>query len=133
MKFKNIWKNVEEPLEYHEDKRGTIVDIFYKNNIEHVSYVTTKKGSIRGNHYHPNTTQYILFLNGSAKYWYKPKDGTNKAKFVKCSKGDIVMSPPNEIHAVEFLDDTDFIEFLKGKRGGKDYESDTIRVNSIVE
>ena len=29
MKIRNIWKDVEEPLELHTDKRGSIVDLFY--------------------------------------------------------------------------------------------------------
>ena len=29
MKIKNIWKDIESPLELHTDDRGSIVDIFY--------------------------------------------------------------------------------------------------------
>jgi len=36
MKIRNIWKNVKEPLELHTDTRGSIVDLFYNEDINHV-------------------------------------------------------------------------------------------------
>jgi len=133
MKFKNIFKNVEEPLEMHEDSRGKIVDIFYDDNIQHVAYITRKKGSVGGNHYHKQTTQIVLITKGVMKYWYK---GVNdeKSQFIILREGDMVEAPPNEIHAMEFPEDEDnaFICFTKGLRGGKDYEKDTFRVESII-
>ena len=47
--------------------------------------------------------------------------------------GDMVSTPPNEIHALVIGDDgNEFIVFSQGLRGGSDYESDTFRVDSIV-
>ena len=43
--------------------------IFYKYKIDHVAYIFTKKGKIRGNHYHKDTTQYTLILKGNLEYW----------------------------------------------------------------
>ena len=40
MKNKNIWKNVEYPLEIHSDDRGSITDIFYNSKIEHVAVIS---------------------------------------------------------------------------------------------
>ncbi len=57
---RNVWKNVEAPLEVHEDNRGVIADIFYKSGIEHVAIIKSKKGVRRGDHYHKETTQHIL-------------------------------------------------------------------------
>ena len=45
-----------------------------------------------------------------------------------CSTG------PNEIHALKIgPEGNEFIVFSKGLRGGKDYESDTFRVDNIIE
>ena len=60
MKIKNVWKNVEEPLELHTDDRGSIVDVFYNDNIEHVAIVDSEPNVLRGNHYHKET--YILHV-----------------------------------------------------------------------
>ena len=55
------------------DDRGTISDIFYKVDINHVAVIKThNKGRIiRGNHYHKLTTQHIYMTKGSLRYWYK--------------------------------------------------------------
>lgn len=128
---RNIFINVEEPLEIHEDERGLIVDIFYKHKIDHVAYIFTKKGRIRGNHYHKDTTQYTLILKGKVEYWEK-KLSSQKTKKTVCKKGDIILSKPNVIHAFKYLKDSNMIVFTIGPRGGKNYEDDTFRVNSII-
>ena len=39
------------------DTRGIIADVIYKNQINHIGYISSKKNSIRGNHYHKKTSQ----------------------------------------------------------------------------
>ena len=58
------------------DERGSIADIFYKANIEHVAIIKTldKGRIIRGNHYHKLTTQHIFMTKGSLRYWYREQD-----------------------------------------------------------
>ena len=33
MKFRNVWNDVEHPLELHTDDRGKIADLFYNNQL----------------------------------------------------------------------------------------------------
>ena len=130
---RNIRKDIEEPLEFHEDNRGTILDIFYKKNIDHVAVINSKPGALRGNHYHKKSTQHMLITKGSLEYWWKPVDSDEPAKMVVAKVGDLVSTPPNEIHALVIRDDgNQFVVFSEGVRGGMDYESDTFRVDSIV-
>jgi len=129
---RNIWKDVKGSLELHEDDRGKIVDIFYNDKIEHVSMVQSKTGAIRGNHYHKNTIQHILITKGALEYWYKPVDSQEPAKMEIARIGDVIRTPPNEIHALKIIEDNEFVVFTVGQRGGKDYESDTFRVKSIL-
>ena len=134
MKNKNIWKNVEYPLEIHSDNRGSITDIFYNSKIDHVAVIKSNPNSIRGNHYHKETTQHILITHGSLEYWYKHIDSEEKAKKIIAKKGDLISTPPYEIHALKIgSDGNEFIVFSEGLRGGKDYESDTFRVSNIIE
>ena len=132
MKNKNIWKNTKPPLELHEDSRGSIVDIFYKKNINHIAVVKSHKGSIRGNHYHKETTQHMLIIKGSLEYWFTSLEATEEPKFILLKEGDFVSTPPNEVHALKIVEDNEFIVFTEGVRGGKDYESDTFRLNSSI-
>lgn len=132
MIVKNVYSNVETPLQKHEDDRGVIADIFYNDNLHHVSIIKSNKGAIRGNHYHKETTQYMLITKGSLEYWYKPLDGNEKPNFVLLKQGDFVETPPNEIHALKIVEENEFLVFTKGVRGGKDYEDDTIRINYSI-
>ena len=43
MKNKNIWKNVEYPLEIHSDNRGSITDIFYNSKIDNVAVIKSNQ------------------------------------------------------------------------------------------
>ena len=45
MKFKKLKINFK-------DKRGSITDIFYKKNIQHVAIIDSKPNVRRGDHYH---------------------------------------------------------------------------------
>lgn len=132
MNVRMIWKNVPAPLELHEDARGAIVDVFYKQDIEHVAVIRSNAGALRGNHYHKETTQHMLMTKGSMEYWYKPLEGDAEPKHIVLKQGDLCSTPPLEIHALKILEpDTEFIVFSSGLRGGRDYESDTFRVPSI--
>ena len=132
MKNKNIWSLPEAPLELHEDNRGKIVDIFYKKNINHVAVVQSVKGSVRGNHYHRLTTQHMLITKGSLEYWHKPLHSELDAECILLKEGDFVSTPPNEIHALNIVEDNEFVVFTEGVRGGKDYEQDTFRLDESI-
>jgi dTDP-4-dehydrorhamnose 3,5-epimerase-like enzyme len=133
MKIKNIFKKVKYPLEIYKDARGIICDIFYKKKINHVTYIKTLPNKVRGNHYHKKTTQIMLILNGNLEYWHK-KINAKKVKMKLLSPGDLIETPPYEIHALRTRNKSnEFIVFTKGIRGGKDYENDTFRTSNIIK
>lgn len=75
----------------------------------------------------------MLMTKGSLEYWYKPVDSDEPAQMVVAFVGDIVSTPPNEVHALRVgPEGNQFIVFSEGIRGGKDYESDTFRVENII-
>jgi len=135
MKKINIYKGPNEGLEFHQDDRGTIADVFFNANIHHVAVVNSRAHALRGNHYHTESTQHMLMTKGRMEYWYKPVGSTEPSQMVMVEVGDLVSTPPNEIHALRYLDDveSEFIVFSEGPRGGADYESDTTRVDSIFD
>ena len=114
-----------------EDDRGTISDILYKDNINHVAVITSKKGALRGNHYHKETTQYIFMNEGCLRYWYADI-GSENVQSVLVERGWLVETPPREIHALECVTDSIFTVFSRGLRGGQDYEADTFREYKIL-
>jgi len=133
MKLRYFRKEIDPPLEKFEDIRGSIIDIFYNENINHVAVINTKPFNIRGNHYHKITTQHVLVTKGYLEYWYKDFGSKDGAKFEIVREGQIVSTPPYEIHALNIKEEeNEFIVFSSGLRGGIDYEKDTFRVESII-
>lgn len=133
MKVINVFNKKNDNLEIHKDDRGIIADVFYNTNIEHVAIIKSEPNTIRGNHYHKETTQSMLITKGSLEYWYKPFKSDEPSKMYLCQIGDLITTDPYEIHALRITDEgNEFIVFSEGKRGGMDYESDTYRVESII-
>ena len=108
------------------DERGSITDIIENQPVDSITMLTTKKGAIRGNHYHTETTQYLYILEGSCNYHSQNGDAPPTVEVA--SRGDLIVSPPLERHAFEALEDSIFIAFCHGPRGGKQYETDTQRL-----
>ena len=128
MKLRNIFKDKSKILQTHKDYRGIISDIFYKAKIQHAALIESKPNVIRGNHFHKKTTQHMIMTQGSLEYWYKPLKSKTKPKKKILKSGDLIETPPNEMHALKIgKKGNEFIVFTKGVRGGKDYESDTYR------
>jgi quercetin dioxygenase-like cupin family protein len=133
MKIRNVWKDTTEFLEIHEDSRGRLSDIFYDETINHVAVIDSEPNVIRGNHYHKETTQHIFITKGSLEYCYKPVDSSEPAQQIQVNEGELVSTPPNEIHALKIgPEGNQFIVFTTGPRGGADYESDTFRVEMSI-
>lgn len=133
MKVYNIYQNNEPGLGSHTDERGRITDIFYQSNMNHGCIITNSPDAIRGNHYHKHTTQYTYVLLGNLTYYSQPVDQSQPVAVYQAVPGDVIISPPNEIHTLKSgADGCTFIAFAAGPRGGSDYESDTYRVDSIV-
>lgn len=111
------------------DERGDIADIFYNRQINHVAAINSKKGVMRGDHYHKATTQHIYLTKGRLKYYYRRlNEPIKNVKSIIVNAGEMITTRPFEVHALEILEDNQFIVFSEGKRGGKDYESDTFRI-----
>lgn len=109
-----------------EDERGKIIDILEKEIIESITFISSKKGAVRGNHYHKKSVQYVFVLKGSLKVVVQRGKGKIETAIIK--SGDLVFTPPMEKHAFLALEDSEFIAFTRGPRGGKSYEKDTYRL-----
>ena len=108
------------------DERGSIADVLYKHEVNHVGLIESVAGVVRGNHYHKLTTQHTLVTRGSLRYFWRAVDGGEvQSEIVRA--GEMASSPPNEIHAMYMFEQTQIVVLSEGVRGGVDYESDTFR------
>lgn len=110
-----------------KDTRGKIVDLIEKKNINAITFITQKKGKIRGNHYHKKTIQWNYLLKGKISIYAKSKN--KKVKIITLKVGDLVVTSKNEQHAIKANKDSEFLVFTQGPRGGKEYENDTFRLD----
>jgi quercetin dioxygenase-like cupin family protein len=108
------------------DRRGTITDVLDGTRVECVTLVTSKKGAVRGNHYHKKTTQYTYVLDGRFRLFTQRVGRSVQSRLVKA--GDLVVTPPLERHAFVALEDSLLIACAHGPRAGRSYESDTYRL-----
>ncbi len=112
-----------------KDDRGTIYDLLDKGDIKHIGMLTSKKGSLRGNHYHKTARQITYIVSGKIKLTLKNMNDDNaKPQIMIMEEGDIVDIPPMVSHSLEALEDTTFLVFTDRQRSDGGYEDDTYRV-----
>tara|TARA_B100000902_G_scaffold394946_1_gene452390 strand:+ start:33176 stop:33553 length:378 start_codon:yes stop_codon:yes gene_type:complete len=109
-----------------KDKRGIIIDLIEKTQINAITYITQKKNTVRGNHFHKKTIQWNYILSGKVILVTKKGKGKKIKKIMK--KGDLILTEKNEKHAIKALVNSEMLVFTKGPRGGKEYESDTYKL-----
>jgi quercetin dioxygenase-like cupin family protein len=111
-----------------EDDRGSITDLLEGEEINAITHISFKTGAVRANHYHKKTTQWNYVLKGEIKLVTKmPGDVTQE---VIMNPGELFETLPQEWHALQGITDAELLVFTKGPRGGKEYESDTYRLDT---
>lgn len=110
------------------DERGAIQNLL-NTPIQCASIITSKKGSVRSNHFHKTDWHYLYVMSGSMEYYERPVDMdhdiTQKPLIVNA--GQMVFTPPNAIHKTIFIEDTVLLSFSKRNRDHESHESDIVR------
>tara|TARA_B100000035_G_scaffold109507_1_gene92944 strand:+ start:103 stop:480 length:378 start_codon:yes stop_codon:yes gene_type:complete len=113
-----------------EDNRGAIRDILVKEKIDFVTIIFNKKNSVRGNHYHKETVQYLYVLEGSILVASKFEGKEIEKKVL--TEGDLLLNEPFEWHAIKSIEDSKLLILTRGLRGGEDYEADTFKIDKPI-
>jgi len=122
-------KNINPELEYilrggkeYIDDRGKISNYELTEPINLIGYIESKKGSVRANHYHPIQEQKCLLITG--KYVSVIKDLADPKAITKTQiiePGDIAVIKPNVAHTMVFLEDSIFLNLVRGEREHDNY------------
>lgn len=109
-----------------EDARGAISNVLDKP-IAHVAVITSKKGSIRANHYHPKQWQYEYLVSGRYESTTKDLRQGDDAPSETCmiEPGDLVITPPMVAHAMRFTQDSIMLNLTDGSRDSDKFEEHT--------
>ena len=122
-------KSSPEDLEYKIkggkefiDDRGKISNYELTEPINLIGYIESKKGTVRANHYHPVQEQKCLLIKG--KYVSVIKDLMNEDSKLETriiNEGDIAVIKPNVAHTMVFLEDSIFLNLVRGEREHENY------------
>ena len=104
------------------DDRGVISNYELTEPINLIGYIESVKGSVRANHYHPVQEQKCLLIKG--KYVSVIKDLIDKKSNIETqiiNAGDLSVIKPNVAHTMVFLEDSIFLNLVRGEREHKNY------------
>jgi 2-polyprenyl-3-methyl-5-hydroxy-6-metoxy-1,4-benzoquinol methylase/quercetin dioxygenase-like cupin family protein len=122
-------QNIRPELEYtiqggkeYIDERGKISNYELTEPINLIGYIESKKGTVRANHYHPIQEQKCLLIKG--KYVSVIKDLADPKAQIHTQiiqPGDIAIIKPNVAHTMVFLEDSIFLNLVRGEREHENY------------
>ena len=114
------------------DERGSIWDLLADDTVHHIGFLISKKGSIRGKHYHKEQKQYTLVLKGRVRILVKNLlEENSRLEMSELGKMEMVFLPPFHYHSIETLEDSECLIFTSKSRKGTGYEDDTYRISDI--
>ena len=87
-----------------------------------IGHITSKKGTVRANHYHPVQEQKCLVTNGQFISVYQDLLNQDAKKITHVvNEGELIVTKPNVAHSMVFSKDTQFLNLVRGEREHKNY------------
>jgi quercetin dioxygenase-like cupin family protein len=123
--------HINTPQISFEDDRGTIKDVLIRQPIDAITIIRSKKGVVRGNHFHKDTTQWVYVQSGQLRSLTQKDNEPVVEQIV--NPGDLLVAEPWEKHVLVAIEDSEFFVFTRGPRGGDSYEDDTFRLETPLE
>lgn len=130
MENKQLEERFEQIVESREpfvDGRGRIDNFDLKFPVSMANIITSKKGTVRANHYHPEQLQQVLVVSGS--YLSVAKDLSiqdSELRFLVVKTGQLSIMPPMVAHTMIFLEDCTFINLVPNEREHQNFGKHTV-------
>ncbi len=112
------------------DVRGAIHPLV-DEDIKSCVLITSKKGTVRANHYHKTDWHYCYVISGRIEYYHRPTGSDAAPEKVTVAAGQMFFTPPRVDHAMVFSEDTTFLAFGRNSRKQEVYEADVERIQLI--
>lgn len=116
----------------HRDNRGEIIPLV-DEDMKSAVLISSKKGTIRANHYHKTDWHYCYVLEGEINYYHRPRGSTLEPSVTTIKKGQLFFTPPLVEHTMVFTQDTVFICLGKNSRDQAAYEADIERISLVSQ
>lgn len=117
---------VSMPASY-EDGRG-VIQTLVDGGIQCIQIITSKANTVRANHYHKTDSHFMYVVKGVMKYFHRPAEDKSAPEWLLVKTGQMVFTPPLVEHAVEFIEDSEFLNITSKPRDQGSYEDDLVRV-----
>lgn len=107
-----------------EDERGKILGIT-QDIWQEINFIQSKKGAVRGNHYHKKTHEGFYVISGKIKITVTNINSKKNLDF-EAKSGDIFVIEPYELHTFLALEDSSWINMLsKSMKENEDFFTNT--------
>ena len=104
------------------DERGKISNHELTEPINLIGLISSKKGTIRANHYHPQQEQKCLFTKGQIIEVFQDIINPGSPKVTQVvNEGELSVIKPNVAHTMVFTKDTTFLNLVRGEREHDNY------------
>ena len=104
------------------DKRGKISNHELTEPINLIGLISSKKGTLRANHYHPQQEQKCLFTKGQIIEIFQDILNPGSPKITQVvNEGELSIIKPNVAHTMLFTKDTTFLNLVRGEREHDNY------------
>lgn len=128
---------ISKPEVLADDDRGVIEQLDNTNEGNSVLRITSKAGTVRANHYHQKDHHVCYLISGKIRYVERPvnEDGSvdESAPLTEytVTPGQLFYTAPMVAHAMEFVEDSEFLAITPRSGDASEYENDVIRVTLI--
>jgi len=112
------------------DERGEILNLI-DAPFTSAAVIRSKKGAVRGNHYHKTDYHYCWLQSGGMVYLHRPIGEAQAPQRWTIKPGQLFYTPPGYEHAMHFTEDSVLLVFARNNREMANYEADTVRVTPI--
>jgi len=112
------------------DDRGVIQPLV-GHSMASSQMIISKPGALRANHYHKEDWHYCFMVSGSMNYYHRAVGAEERPESLLIKEGQMIFTPPMWEHAMEFLEDSVFINFAGLPRDQVSYEDDLVRIELI--
>jgi len=132
----NITKDLEhvrDGTNEYIDSRGKISNHELTESINLIGLISSKKGTMRANHYHPMQEQKCLFTKGQIIEVFQDILNKDSPKITQVvNEGQLSIIKPNVAHTMVFSKDTIFLNLVRGERDHDNYGiTHTIKHNFV--
>lgn len=86
------------------DDRGSLTQLF-REGWKQVNYITSKKNSYRGDHYHKNNEEFFFIISGSFTLKLMDIDNSH-TEVLEIGAGSYFKILPNVLHSFSFHEET---------------------------